>query len=66
MKGKVKFYNPKEGYGFITGEDRKDYFVHNSGIVMNGYRKLRNRQEVEFDIKPSERGDMADNVKVIE
>ncbi len=64
MEGTVKFYNPKAGYGFISADD-KDYFVHNTGIIMDGYRKLRNKQKVEFDVQETERGLMAVNVNVI-
>ena len=33
MTGKVKFYKPDKKFGFITGEDGKDYFVHQKGCI---------------------------------
>ena len=32
MKGKIKFYNEIKGFGFVTGEDGKDYFVHSTSL----------------------------------
>jgi cold shock protein len=60
MKGKVKFYNEMKGFGFITGEDNKDYFVHQSGLT-DGVR-LNNEDEVTFDVEKGDRGLKAVNV----
>ena len=49
MKGKVKWFDGKKGYGFITGEDGKEVFVHYSGIVKDGFKALNEKQEVEYD-----------------
>ena len=38
--GKVKWFNADKGYGFITGEDGKDIFVHYSAIQCDGFRKI--------------------------
>jgi len=44
--GTVKWFNARRGYGFLTGEDGNDYFVHHSNIVMDGFRTLRSGQAV--------------------
>ena len=40
MRGTVKWFDSKKGYGFISGDDGKEYFVHQSNIKMEGFRKL--------------------------
>lgn len=59
MKGTVKFFNAKKGYGFITDANGEDHFIHYSNIQMDGYRKLHKGQEVTFDIKPQDDGKTA-------
>jgi CspA family cold shock protein len=63
MRGKVKWFNAKKGYGFITKEDGEDVFVHYSGIAMDGFKVLRDEQEVEFEIQDGDKGKQAVNVK---
>jgi len=63
MKGKVKWFNDKKGYGFITGDDGKDVFVHHSAIVSEGFRTLSEGQEVEFDVTTGPKGLQASSVK---
>lgn len=48
LRGIVKWYSIKMGYGFITAENGDDYYVHQSVILMPGFRKLRRNQEVKF------------------
>lgn len=62
MNGTVKWFNAEKGYGFITGEDGKDVFVHFSAIQGEGFKTLDEGQEVEFDITESDRGPQAANV----
>ena len=62
MKGSVKWFNAKRGYGFITSEDGVDYFVHYSAIQQDGYKTLEGGTAVQFDPDVSERGQMAKNV----
>lgn len=64
-KGTVKWFNSQKGYGFITGEDGKDIFVHYSGISTEGFKSLEQDQKVTYDIKDSEKGPQAVNVSVI-
>ena len=60
MKGKVKFFNRMKGFGFITGEDGTDYFVHYSG-VKEGV-DLNEEDAVVFDVVEGDRGPKAENV----
>lgn len=65
MTGTVKWFNSKRGIGFITGEDSNDYFVHFSGILKDGFKSLKNSENVEFDVEQAEKGAMAVNVKEV-
>lgn len=64
MNGNVKFYNVSKGYGFVTAEDGKDYFVHMSGLG-EGVR-LHENDAVTFEIEEGDRGPKAVNVQVVE
>ena len=59
QKGRVKWYQERLGYGFITGEDGEDYFAHHTEIQMEGFRKLKKDQEVSFIPKSGNEGLMA-------
>ncbi|MBU0666110.1 MAG: cold shock domain-containing protein [Nanoarchaeota archaeon] len=61
MKGKVKFFNAAKRFGFITGEDGKDYFVHLSQII--DQVALEENDDVEFEGTETDRGLVAQNVK---
>jgi len=61
MKGTVKFFNEMNGFGFIAGEDGKEYFVHKTGL-QEGVR-LHENDPVTFDVEEGERGPKAVNVK---
>ena len=50
-KGTVKWFNAEKGYGFITGEDGNDVFVHFSAIVSDGFKTLNENQSVTFDVE---------------
>ena len=63
MKGTVKWFNNKKGYGFIIGEDGNEYFAHFSKIVADGYKSLEQNATVEFDKAESENGVCAVNIK---
>ena len=62
MKGKVKWFNEKKGFGFIEREDGDDVFVHFSAITGDGFKNLAEGQEVEFDVSDGEKGPQASNV----
>ncbi len=66
MKGKVKWFDGKKGYGFITAENGKEIFVHFSGIAKDGFKSLNEGQAVEFEVGSGAKGEQAINVTVVE
>ena len=63
MRGTVKWFNDSKGYGFIQGPDGgSDVFVHFSSIVGEGFRTLAEGEEVEFEIRETDKGLQAANV----
>ncbi len=60
MKGTVKFFNEMKGFGFIQGDDGKEYFVHMTGL--NEGVKLNENDPVSFDPEEGDRGPKAVNV----
>ncbi|WP_367141254.1 MULTISPECIES: cold-shock protein [Streptomyces] len=63
--GTVKWFNADKGYGFITGDDGPEFFVHYSQIDMPGFRLLQEQQRVEFTVAESARGLQAEQVRVL-
>ena len=61
MKGTIKWYNARKGYGFIQGEDGKDVFVHQSEVPQGTF--LNEGDRVEFSVESSERGPKAVGVR---
>ncbi|MFN4182523.1 MAG: cold shock domain-containing protein [bacterium] len=55
MRGVVKWFDSKKGYGFITAE-QKDYFVHFTAIQGEGFKTLREGEEVEFEFEQTPKG----------
>lgn len=63
MTGKVKWFNNQRGYGFISGDDGTEVFVHYSGIAGEGFKELAEAEPVEYDVIDTEKGVQAVNVK---
>lgn len=61
-KGKVKWFNDAKGFGFIEQEGGSDVFVHYSAIQMDGFKTLKQGQDVEFEVKDGDKGPQATNV----
>ena len=57
MKGTVKFFNEMKGFGFIAGEDGKEYFVHRLALTEGVV--LHDKDSVEFEVEQGERGPKA-------
>jgi CspA family cold shock protein len=62
VEGKVKWFNPRKGYGFIGTDDGRDVFVHYSSIAGDGFKTLDEGDAVQFDIVEGEKGLRATNV----
>ena len=60
MEGTVKFFNDMKGFGFIAGEDGKEYFVHQTGLKDGA--TIRENDKVTFDVEEGDRGPKAANV----
>ena len=64
LQGKVKWFNPTKGFGFIEREDKeKDVFVHTSAVKDAGMNGLEEGQEVTFDVEDGPKGPNATNIK---
>lgn len=63
-KGKVKWFNASKGFGFLNADgEARDIFVHFSAIEMEGYKTLKEGEEVEFDLVEGPKGPTAAQVR---
>ena len=61
--GKVKWFDPKKGYGFIIGPQEQDVFVHYSHIDGDGFRSLKDGEDVEYELIEGDKGWQARQVQ---
>jgi len=60
--GKVKWFNESKGFGFITGENGDDLFVHYSSIQGNGFKSLAEGDSVSYETEKGPKGPKAINL----
>ena len=64
LKGKIKWFNSKKGYGFIEREDKeKDVFVHHSAVADAGLKYLNEGDDITFEVENGEKGPSAVNLQ---
>jgi len=64
--GTVKWFNATKGYGFVGPDEGDDVFVHFSAIQMDGYKRLKEGQKVEYTVEEGPKGLQAANVIPLE
>ena len=64
--GKIKWFNPAKGYGFIEQEGNKDVFLHVSALEEAGISTLKEGEKIEFEIGENKGKENAINVKRVE
>ena len=62
VKGHVKWFSNPKGYGFILMDDGSEVFVHHSLITGEGYKTLKEGEEVDFELIETEKGKQAHKV----
>lgn len=65
-RGRVKWFSDQKGFGFIQQVEGPDVFCHFSAIRAEGFKTLKEGQEVEFEVVSGEKGLRADNVLTLE
>jgi len=65
VKGTVKWFNERKGFGFLSRADGDDVFVHYTAIQSSGFKNLQEGQNVEFEVQDGPKGPQAVNVTVL-
>ena len=60
--GKVKWFDPKKGFGFILGDQGEDVFVHYTAIHGDGFRALKDGETVSYELVKGQKGLQARDV----
>ena len=64
-KGRVKYFNDTKGWGLLSSDEvDKDVYVHYTQINMDGYKTLKQGQEVTYELSPTGQGYQARNVSL--
>jgi CspA family cold shock protein len=62
IKGTVKWFNERKGFGFLSRDEGDDVFVHYSNIQSSGFKNLTEGQQVQFEVEDGPKGPTAVNV----
>ncbi|HEY4717318.1 MAG TPA: cold-shock protein [bacterium] len=60
--GKIKWFNEKKGFGFIQQDNGQDVFIHYTAITGDGFKTLKQGEDVQFDVVQGPKGPQAANV----
>ncbi|MEQ9453493.1 MAG: cold shock domain-containing protein [Phycisphaeraceae bacterium] len=63
IRGRVKWFDPKKGFGFIVGPSEEDVFVHYSHIHSDGFKSLKDGEAVDYELIESDKGFQAREVQ---
>ncbi len=67
LQGKVKWFNPSKGYGFVERDDKeKDVFIHISAVKEAGISKLFENDKIEFELIDGPKGSSAGNLRKLD
>lgn len=64
LEGRIKWFNPNKGFGFIVMADEREYFVHFKALKNGNRHSLKNGTRVRFQLRMTERGEQANDVYI--
>ncbi|MAC46395.1 cold shock domain-containing protein [Oceanospirillum beijerinckii] len=65
VTGTVKWFNEEKGFGFIQQENGPDVFAHFRQIVGEGFKTLKEGQQVEFTVTQGQKGPQAEEIRAL-